>query len=125
MDFIIFLLLGLETDEKMRMFKARFKRDYPAKNNHNAVPKRLQVSANAEGALMSGYLHKRARTIPKWKKLWFVVKDRVLYIYKASEDTVAAHTVPILGFDLDFDIEVLRQLRCYYLKFEPNIGHNQ
>jgi FYVE, RhoGEF and PH domain containing 5/6 len=33
-----------------------------------------------------------------WKKMWFVLKEQVLYAYKASEDVVAIETTPVLGF---------------------------
>eukprot|EP00094_Tigriopus_californicus_P002411 TCALIF_02329-PA protein Name:"Similar to Fgd6 FYVE, RhoGEF and PH domain-containing protein 6 (Mus musculus)" AED:0.05 eAED:0.05 QI:118/0.55/0.5/1/1/0.9/10/547/2858 len=52
------------------------------------------------GAQMCGYLKRRMKN-SKWKRMWFVLKDRVLYAYKASEDSVAADTFPILGYDLD------------------------
>ena len=55
---------------------------------------------------MCGYLKKRLRNA-KWKRMWFVLKDKVLYAYKASEDTVAAETFPILGYDLDTLSEVI------------------
>ena len=45
---------------------------------------------------MSGYLSRRMRRT--WKKNWFVLKDRVLYIYRASEDIVALDTIPVLGY---------------------------
>ena len=42
-----------------------------------------QVHANDEGSDMSGYLWVAKNK--KWKRLWFVVKGKVLYTYKASE----------------------------------------
>ena len=48
---------------------------------------------------MSGYLRKKQRGL-KWKRSWFVLKDRVLYTYKASEDTVATDTLPVLGWSI-------------------------
>ena len=43
----------------------------------------LQVVANQEGIEMSGYLRfKKGRH--GWKKSWFVLKNNVLYSYKAS-----------------------------------------
>ena len=42
-----------------------------------------QVHANDEGSDMSGYLWMAKNK--KWKRLWFVVKGKVLYTYKASE----------------------------------------
>jgi FYVE/RhoGEF/PH domain-containing protein 5/6 len=43
----------------------------------------VQVHANDEGSAMSGYLWVAKNK--KWKRLWFVVKGKVLYTYKASE----------------------------------------
>lgn len=57
-----------------------------------------EVPANDLGSSMSGYLHqwwKRA-----WKRQWFVIKDHVLYIYRASEDVAALRTIPLLGFQV-------------------------
>ena len=48
---------------------------------------------------MSGYLKQKKGS--RWKSNWFVLKDRVLYTYKASEDTVAVETVPVLGWQLE------------------------
>ena len=70
------------------------------------VPRRLRVNASDEGAQMSGYLHKRSHKSGKYKKMWFVLKDRVLYEYRAPEDTAANETFPVLGFDLDLEYEV-------------------
>lgn len=42
-----------------------------------------QVNANDENAEMSGYLHLWKDR--KWKKTWFVLKEKVLYAFKASE----------------------------------------
>ena len=53
---------------------------------------------------MSGYLKMRQSNAnnAKWKpRMWFVLKDRVLYAYKASEDAVAVETFPVLGYELD------------------------
>jgi len=63
------------------------------------VPQRLKISANSEGSQVSGYL-KRKQKNTKWKRCWFVLKDRVLYTYRASEDTVAIDTLPVLGWNI-------------------------
>ena len=50
---------------------------------------------------MSGHLRRRAPgNSGKGKRHWFVLKDHVLYTYKASEDTVAVETLPVLGWSL-------------------------
>jgi FYVE/RhoGEF/PH domain-containing protein 5/6 len=67
----------------------------------------LQVCANDEGSQMSGHLRRRQRT-SKWKRGWLVLKDRVLYVYRASEDTVAIDTLPVLGWQLESLAEVHR-----------------
>ena len=54
------------------------------------------MPANAEDADMSGYL--KVWKANRWKKLWFVLKGKILYTYKASEVSTD-HTDK---FDLDF-----------------------
>lgn len=56
-----------------------------------------QVCANDQGSTISGYLHKK--TGKSWKRDWFVVKDKVLYEYKASEVSSLIYT-PIMLFIL-------------------------
>ncbi|XP_035229352.1 uncharacterized protein LOC118201365 isoform X2 [Stegodyphus dumicola] len=56
-----------------------------AKKGRRNLPSVLkEVCANDQGSTISGYLQKRVGK--NWKKDWFVVKDKVLYEYKASED---------------------------------------
>ncbi|KAI1890889.1 hypothetical protein AGOR_G00158250 [Albula goreensis] len=57
-----------------------------------------QVTASAEGSTMSGSLHRCKRSKRNWKKLWFLIKDKVLYTFTAREDKVAAESLPLLGF---------------------------
>lgn len=45
----------------------------------------LQVSANTENSSMSGYLNRSKGNKKQWKRLWFVIKNKVLYTYAASE----------------------------------------
>ena len=75
------------------------------------IPQRLKVSANDEGSAMSGYLKKRQKN-SKWKRCWFVLKDRGLYTYKASEDAVATDTLPVLGLELEPLSDVSNYLIC-------------
>lgn len=55
--------------------------------------------ANTSGTLMSGWLYQREKR-KSWKKYWFVLKEQVLYIYKASEDVLPINTMPILGYSI-------------------------
>lgn len=59
----------------------------------------FQVTANDTGSQMSGWLQRRSRR--SWKRLWFVLKEQVLYVYKASEDVVALDGIPILGYTVE------------------------
>lgn len=44
-----------------------------------------QVAASGEGSTISGYLSRCKKGKRPWKKLWFVIKGKVLYTYSASE----------------------------------------
>ena len=89
--------------------RPRFKRrDHSRSNatNNKYIPPRHKIAANSEGSQMAGHLRSRKTstggrsTGGKWKRSWFVLKDRVLYHYRASEDTVAIETLPVLGWNL-------------------------
>ncbi|TNN42431.1 FYVE, RhoGEF and PH domain-containing protein 6 [Liparis tanakae] len=58
------------------------------------------VSANTENSSMSGYLNRSKGSKKQWKRLWFVIKNKVLYTYAASEDVAALESQPLLGFFL-------------------------
>ena len=80
--------------------RLRFKRVVQSRSHvARFVPQRLKISANSEGSQVSGYLRRKQRGL-KWKRSWFVLKERVLYTYKASEDTVAIDTLPVLGWSI-------------------------
>ncbi|XP_037379444.1 FYVE, RhoGEF and PH domain-containing protein 5 isoform X2 [Talpa occidentalis] len=65
------------------------------------VPSALtEVAASGEGSAISGYLSRCKKGRRPWKKLWFVVKGKVLYTYAASEDAVALESMPLLGFTI-------------------------
>ncbi|XP_035129651.2 FYVE, RhoGEF and PH domain-containing protein 5 isoform X3 [Callithrix jacchus] len=65
------------------------------------VPSALtEVTASGEGSAISGYLSRCKRGKRHWKKLWFVIKGKVLYTYMASEDKVAMESMPLLGFTI-------------------------
>lgn len=44
-----------------------------------------QVAASGEGSAISGYLSRCKKGKRHWKKLWFVIKGKVLYTYAARE----------------------------------------
>ena len=44
-----------------------------------------QVSLGVEGSTMSGSLQRRKKSKRKWKRLWFLLKDKVLYTFTARE----------------------------------------
>ena len=65
------------------------------------VPSALtEVAASGEGSAISGYLSQCKKGKRHWKKLWFVIKGKVLYTYAAREDTVALESMPLLGFTI-------------------------
>lgn len=52
----------------------------------------ISQHASDPDATISGYLYKWHKD-KKWKKYWFVMKDKVLYTFKASEVRKEAYTV--------------------------------
>ncbi|CDQ66655.1 unnamed protein product [Oncorhynchus mykiss] len=56
-----------------------------------------QASVSEEGS-MSGTLQRSKRSKRNWKRLWFQLKDKVLYTYQAREEKVASESLPLLGF---------------------------
>ncbi|KAJ7998978.1 hypothetical protein DPEC_G00210600 [Dallia pectoralis] len=57
-----------------------------------------QVPLGAEGSVVTGSLQRRKKSKRKWKKLWFLLKDKVLYTFTAREDKVASECLPLQGF---------------------------
>merc|ERR1719427_1483909 len=84
--------------------RPRFKRRDHSRSGANSnkyIPPRLKLSANAEGSQIAGHLRSRkAGRSNKWKRSWYVLKDRVVYQYKACEDTVAVEALPVLGWTI-------------------------
>merc|ERR1712051_228398 len=105
--------------------KGKFKKSLSRSKSHgggqNHTNQRLKQAAStvstgsgsgSEGAQMSGYLRKKQKNGAKWKRLWFVLKDGILYAFKAPEDGVPSDTFPILGYKL----EILSEVRyCDFL----------
>lgn len=71
----------------------------PSGRKQKKIPAALkEVSANTEDSSMSGYLYRAKGNKKPWKHLWFVIKNKVLYTYAASEDVAAMESQPLLGF---------------------------
>lgn len=47
---------------------------------------------------MSGYL--RMFKKGSWKRYWYVLKERVLFVYKASADVAPINRVIVLGYEV-------------------------
>ncbi|XP_069563829.1 FYVE, RhoGEF and PH domain-containing protein 5b isoform X1 [Brachyistius frenatus] len=56
-----------------------------------------QATVSEEG-LISGSLQRSKKSKRNWKRLWFLLKDKVLYTYRAQEEKVASESLPLLGF---------------------------
>ncbi|XP_036963179.1 FYVE, RhoGEF and PH domain-containing protein 6-like isoform X2 [Acanthopagrus latus] len=72
-----------------------------------------EVSANTDSS-MSGYLQRSKGNKKQGKRLWFVIKDKVLYTYAASEDVAALESQPLLGFMLKVDSSQKLQFKLYH-----------
>lgn len=59
------------------------------KNRKSSISPLAQVSVGAEGSTMSGSLQRRKKSKRKWKRLWFLLKDK---------DKVASESLPLQGF---------------------------
>ncbi|KAG1684729.1 FYVE, RhoGEF and PH domain-containing protein 6 [Nymphon striatum] len=77
----------------------------PKKQNPKFLRRKLkgksaleEVTANDQCSDMSGYLHLKVKK--NWKKSWFVIKEKVLYAYAASEDIKALESTPLLGYEV-------------------------
>ncbi|XP_033883138.3 FYVE, RhoGEF and PH domain-containing protein 6-like [Acipenser ruthenus] len=73
----------------------------PSGRKQKKIPAALkEVSASTEDSSMSGYLYRSKGNKKPWKHLWFVIKNKVLYTYAASEDVAALESQPLLGFSV-------------------------
>ncbi|XP_071351061.1 FYVE, RhoGEF and PH domain-containing protein 6-like isoform X1 [Trachinotus anak] len=73
-----------------------------------------EVTANTDNSSMSGYLQRSKGIKKQGKRLWFVIKDKVLYTYAASEDVAALESQPLLGFMLKEDSSEKLQFKLYH-----------
>ncbi|XP_029008536.1 FYVE, RhoGEF and PH domain-containing protein 6-like [Betta splendens] len=83
------------------------------------IPKALkEVQANTDSSSMSGYLQMSEAGKKQAKRLWFVIKDKVLYTYAASENVAASRSQPLLGFTLEVEspekFTLYHQGKLYY-----------
>ena len=56
--------------------------------------------------------------------MWYVLKDKVLYVYKASEDNVAVESFPVLGYTLDiapFDVRLFELAIFRFNRWYPSL----
>ena len=97
------------------MIKGRFKKE--SNGAHASGAKKNKYPAGV--GQMTGYLHRKGRKSGSYKKLWYVLKDRVLYEFRAPADAVASQTCAILGFDLDLVDEVTNN-RSFYKHCNQN-----
>ncbi|KAJ3596659.1 hypothetical protein NHX12_003063 [Muraenolepis orangiensis] len=82
---------------------------------HKKIPAALkEVSANTDHSSMSGYLQMSKGNKKQGRRLWFVIKDKVLYAYAASENVAALESQPLLGFVLKGDSEHKLQFKLYH-----------
>lgn len=57
----------------------------------SSLRQRRQASLGVDGSTMSGSLQRRKKSKRKWKRLWFLLKDKVLYTFTTRE--VRGHRV--------------------------------
>uniref|UniRef100_A0A3B4EZ92 FYVE, RhoGEF and PH domain-containing protein 6-like n=1 Tax=Pundamilia nyererei TaxID=303518 RepID=A0A3B4EZ92_9CICH len=73
-----------------------------------------EVTASTDDSSMSGYLQVSKVAKKHGKRLWFVIKDKVLYKYAASEDVAALESLPLLGFVVKADSSQTSQFKLYH-----------
>lgn len=101
-----FLVLQKQKNEKAISCPVNNKSTFAFKRKNKKIPDRLkEVRANTINSTMSGYLQpkKHQINIKHGKKMWFVLKENILYTYAASEDVVALASQPLLGFTVKSD----------------------
>ncbi|XP_068132896.1 FYVE, RhoGEF and PH domain-containing protein 6 [Hyperolius riggenbachi] len=87
----------------------------PSGRKHKKIPAALKVSASTEDSSMSGYLQRSKGCKKPWKQMWFVIKNKVLYTYAASEDIAALESQPLLGFTVRIVKEECMDLKIIHL----------
>uniref|UniRef100_A0A6Q2X6K9 FYVE, RhoGEF and PH domain containing 6 n=1 Tax=Esox lucius TaxID=8010 RepID=A0A6Q2X6K9_ESOLU len=82
-----------------------------------------EVSANTDNSSMSGYLQRSKGNKKQGKRLWFVIKNKVLYTYAASEDVAALESQPLLGFLLEEEKEGPDSQKQLFKLYHKNTLH--
>ncbi|KAM8973268.1 FYVE, RhoGEF and PH domain-containing protein 6 isoform 2-T2 [Pelodytes ibericus] len=103
----------------------------PSGRKQKKIPAALKVSASTEDSSMSGYLQRSKGSKKQWKQLWFVIKNKVLYTYAASEDIAALESQPLLGFTIkvvkdetaEFNVIHLLHKNTLFYVFKADDGH--
>lgn len=91
-------MVGDALEELRAKFKnGKKKRKKPGRIRPSTL---TEVGAQEEGIETSGFL-RSSKKGKKEKRYWFVLKDHVLYMYKASSDPAASSTTPVLGYKVD------------------------
>ena len=85
----------------MPELQQRFKKKESGSTVNNYIPTRLREAADSQEVQMSGFLKWKRGKGAGWKKNWFVLKERVLFTFKAVNDKVATDTRPVLGWTLE------------------------
>ncbi|XP_041851890.1 FYVE, RhoGEF and PH domain-containing protein 6-like [Melanotaenia boesemani] len=112
-----FLVLQLQKNEiaSVATLSPGHKASFAFNRKQKKIPAALkEVTANTDNSSMSGYLQRSKRNKKQGKRLWFVIKDKVLYTYAASEDVAALESQPLLGFVLKFDSLEKMQFKLYH-----------
>jgi hypothetical protein len=78
------------------------------------VPKRLKVAGDDADAQMKGYLYMKESKNGRWKKVWIVLKDCVIYEHRAAEDSAAVNDTVALGYQLEAEYIIEVKAVCYH-----------
>ncbi|XP_018418910.1 PREDICTED: FYVE, RhoGEF and PH domain-containing protein 6 [Nanorana parkeri] len=87
----------------------------PSGRKQKKIPAALKLCASTEDSSMSGYLQRSKGSKKPWKQMWFVIKNKVLYTYAASEDIAALESQPLLGFTVSVVQEESTELKVIHL----------
>ncbi|XP_067090313.1 FYVE, RhoGEF and PH domain-containing protein 6-like [Osmerus mordax] len=113
-DQCIFVLQEQRRDQTMLLSPVG-KSSFTFSRKQKKIPAALkEVTANTDNSSMSGYLQRSKGNKKQGKRLWFVIKNKVLYTYAASEDVAALESQPLLGFILKEEFIHKLQFKLYH-----------